>query len=129
MRLKKWKTVAGNMILNIKFNPTGGKTVIAILGATGGLFGASPHSALLRCASMRAFPCNPWRWISLVKALSNNRNELSQLGFYDCPIIENRASCNVLSVLVGQIFREFIRISGLKSLAIVTFFLILKSGD
>jgi hypothetical protein len=55
------------MILRIKFNPIGGKTVIAILGATGGLFGASPHSALLRCTSLRAFPCNPWRWISLVK--------------------------------------------------------------
>jgi len=56
------------MILRIKFNPIGGKTVIAILGATGGLFGASPHSALLRCASLRAFPCNPWRWISMVAA-------------------------------------------------------------
>jgi hypothetical protein len=64
---KKWKTAAGNMILRIKFNPIGGKTVIAILGATGGLFGASPHSALLRYTSLRAFPCNPWRWISLVK--------------------------------------------------------------
>jgi len=89
------------MILRIKFNPIGGKIVIAILGATGGLFGASPHSALLRCASLRAFPCNPWRWISMVKALSNNRNELSQFGFYDCPIIENRVSHSFLSVVVG----------------------------
>jgi hypothetical protein len=56
------------MILRIKFNPIAGKIVIVVLGATGGLFGASPHSALLRRASLWAFPCNPWRWISVVKA-------------------------------------------------------------
>jgi hypothetical protein len=56
------------MILRIKFNPIAGKIVIVVLGATGGLFGASPHSSLLRCASLRAFPCNPWRWISMVAA-------------------------------------------------------------
>jgi hypothetical protein len=95
------------MILRIKFNPIGGKIVIAILGATGGLFGASPHSSLLRCASLRAFPCNPWRWISVVKALSNNRSELFLFGIYGFPIIKNRASHSVLSVAVGHDLRDF----------------------
>jgi hypothetical protein len=103
------------MILRIKFNPIAGKIVIAILGATSGLSGANPHSALLRYASLRAFPFNPWRWISMVAALSNKRSELFLCRFYGFSIIENCASHSVLSAAVGQIVREFIWKPGLKS--------------
>jgi hypothetical protein len=32
-----------------------------VFGRFFGLFGTSPHSAPLRCASLRSFPCNPER--------------------------------------------------------------------